>query len=337
MKIQTTFVFGGALALLAPAHAQSPDAMQQIQNSQQQQQTGDLAQQTYSAGQDVPASYAGEVSDVGEQTVIAPGPRPTYFEAVADAQYLHTDNMFLSGYNKQSADELISTAEFSLAPTPYPLWHGSFAPRVGYINQWYNFGLTGDKTDGAFPEKLNNFDFTAEMPYIDMAWARNNWTFDAGFDFTSLISGQTGPEFYREYTPHWGVQKLLPFTGNSSLDIGYEGDVRFGVLNDPAALPVASDYNNRIDQDLMVAYTQKLCSHLMVQPYYSFQYTHFISGGVDRDDFLNTAGLSLYWMFTPQVSARIFASYAAMNTTAHGITDYNQLNEGFGLNLTFRF
>jgi hypothetical protein len=308
-----------------------------MQDTQQQQQANQLAQKTYSAGDTVAESYAGESSDVGEQTVIPSRPRPTYFQCSADIQYLHTDNMFESDYNRQSADELISTAEFALAPTPYDLAGGKFAPQVGYINQWYNFGLTGDKTDGFFPVKLNNYDFTAEMPFLDMAWTKDNWTYDAGFDFTRLISGPSGPEFYREYTPHWGVRKQFDFAWNANLSAGYVGDVRFGVLSNPQFLPVASDYNNRVDQDLLLTYTQQLCQHALLQPYYCFQYTHFIAGGADRDDYLNTAGVALYWVITPQVSARLFASYAARNTTAHNASDYGQLNEGVGLNLTFRF
>jgi hypothetical protein len=337
MKIQTTLLLAGAVALGTSARAQVPDAVQQMDNTQSQQQAGQIAKSSYAPGDSVAESYAGEVSDVGEQTVIRLKPRATHFEFSADVQYLHTDNMFDSDAKQQEADELISTVSFALAPSAYPLEGGDFAPRVGYEQQWYNFGLMGRTTDGFIPTKLNNYDFTAEMPFLDLAWTKNHWTYDAGFNFTRLISGPDGGEFYREYTPHWGVQRLFQINDGASVAVGYEGDFRFGVLNNPAALTVASDYNNRTDQGLFATYTQRLCTHAVLQPFYRFNYTHFLSGGVDRDDYFNSVGAALYWVFTPQISARLFVSFEARNTSAPNASDYRRLDDGVGLNLTFRF
>jgi len=66
-----------------------------------------------------------ETSDVGPQTVLKTKPRHHLFEAMADVQYMYTDNMFLTENHHQKADLLVSTVEFALAPTPYDFAGGT--------------------------------------------------------------------------------------------------------------------------------------------------------------------------------------------------------------------
>lgn len=335
MKIQTLPLLVTLFITAASVRAQIPGAMQQVDNDQQRRQAEQAAKTAYRAGDKVAEAYAGESSDTGEQLVILRRARPTYLEASADVQYLYTDNMFLSEHNRQDADVLVSTVQMALAPMPYDLAGGEFAPRVGYRHQWFDFGLWGAKLDGS-DIKLDAYDFNAQTAFADMKWTRAGWAFDAGFDFTRLLTTSAYNEFYREYVPHWGVQKTFPLNNTAIVSVGYEGDYRFSDFNN-GALPLASDYNDRIDQGVFASLTQTLGSRALLQPYYRFKYTHFTAGGVDRDDCLNSFGVALYWFFTPRVSTRVFANYDLRNSSAAGIAEYSKLDAGVGLNLTFRF
>ena len=334
MKIQTLPVIAGVFLALASARAQVPGAMQQVDSDQQRRQAEQAAKTVYHAGDKVAEAYTGESSDTGEQVVILRRARPTYLEASADVQYLRTDNLFLSEHQRQDVDELVSTIQLALAPTPYDLAGGSFVPRVGYRHQWYDFGLWGAKLDGS-DTKLDTYDFNAQTAFADMRWSRAGWSFDAGLDFTRLLTTSTYNEFYREYVPHWSVQKTLSLSATAAVSFGYEGDYRFGELSHTGLL-VSSDYNDRTDHGLFATYTQTFGRHAMLQPYYRFKYTHF-TADVNRDDTLNSFGVAFYWFFTPQISARAFASYDLRHSSATGISDYEKLDTGVGLNLTFRF
>ena len=334
MKIQTLALIASVAATLVSVHAQVPGAMQQLDGDQQRRQIEQAAKTAYHAGDKVAEAYAGESSDTGDQVVILRKARPTYLEASADVQYLHTDNMFLSEHNKQGADELISTVQIALAPAPYDLAGGKFAPRVGYRHQWYDFGLWGAKLDG-YDTKLNTYDFNAQTAFADMRWTRARWNFDAGFEFTRLLATSDYNEFYRECVPHWGVQRMFPLNDTATISVGYEGDYRFSKLTS-AGLTVASDYNDRTDHGILASYTQTFGKHAVLQPYYRFKYTHF-TADVNRDDCLNSFGVAFYWFFTPRISARAFASYDLRQSSATGIADYRKLDTGMGLNLTFRF
>lgn len=335
MKNPIPSAVAGVLLTLLAARAQVPGAMQQVDNDQQRRQAEQAAKTVYHAGDKVAEAYEGECSDTGEQVVILHQARPTWLEVSADVQYLRTDNMFLSEHSRQEADVLVSTVQLALAPTPYDLGGGKFAPRAGYRHQWFDFGLWGAELDNV-PVKLDTYDFNAQTAFADMRWTRAGWSFDAGFDFTRLLATSTYNEFYTEHTPRWGVQRTFPLSATAAVTVGYEGDYRFSDLNN-AGLFVPSDYNDRTDHGILASYTQTFGRHAMLQPYYRFKYTHFTASDVNRDDTLNSFGVAFYWFFTPQISARVFASYDMRNSSATGISDYRKLDTGAGLNLTFRF
>src|SRR3989442_1789117 len=142
---QLIIILGASLAVgFYEAGAQVPGASRQVDAVQQRRQLEQTAR-SYETGESAPELYAGENADVGPQSILKFKPRKTWFEAMADAQYFHTDNMFLNQHDKIGADVLVSTAQFALAPTPYELGGGRFAPRFGYRHEWFNFGLASDE------------------------------------------------------------------------------------------------------------------------------------------------------------------------------------------------
>ena len=343
MKKLTILLLGAGFALwLNESWAQVPAAVQQSESMQQRRELEQAAQAAES-GEVAPDLFAGESRDVGPQTILKFKPRKAYFEAMADVQYFYTDNMFLAANDQQSADVLVSTVQFALAPTPYGLGDGQFAPRLGFRQEWWDFGLASDKeilvydfaTASLRPAPLNEFNFNVQTVFADGQWRRGNWIFEAGVDFQRLLDAEHDDQFYQEAVPRWGVQRLFPLGERSTLVLGYAGDYRFTDTDLPPPT-FGHDFNNRTDHSVFLTYTLAVCRNALVQPYYRYQYTHF-TAGEKRDDNLNSFGLALYCYFTSYISARAFVGYDIMNTTSALVPDYNQFDGGGGVNVTIRF
>ncbi|HUR46487.1 MAG TPA: hypothetical protein VMZ27_11475 [Candidatus Saccharimonadales bacterium] len=336
-------IIAAGLFLCAATHRAAAQGAIRQSESVEQRRALQESTKKYTGGESAPELYPGETTDVGPQTVLKLAPRKTYFEGIADAQYFRTDNMFLAHDHKDSADVLVSTVQVALAPTAYDLGGGTFAPRIGYRHQWFNYGLISDKKIQAFDfetgmfkqVKLHEFDFNVQTAFIDGRWTRDNWVFDAGFNFRRLLTWPGFDEFYREYVPRWGVQRIFPLDENKAFTIGYEGDYRFTDTARP--LPsFTDDFNDRTDHSLFVAYSQSLCRSAAIQPYYHFQYTRFTQGE-SRNDYLHSFGVALYCSITPQLGVRAFVGYDILDTNSGIAPDYRKLDAGGGLNLTLRF
>ena len=342
MSLKKYFLTGAlGLAASLPAFAQMSTANQQVDSVQQRRQLEQAAQMMIATNA-VPELYTGESSDVGPQSVLQTKPRRTYIEAFADAQYFYTDNMFLANQKKQGANVLVSTVSAALAPTAYDFQEGSLAPRLGFQQQWFNYGLTGPQTVDAYNfsthtfsrVNLNQFDFNAMTIFSDVAWSKQNWTVALGGYYRQLNDAQNTDQFYNEYVPNWAIRYNLFTSDKTAISIGYEGDCR---LTDTANVPPknGSNFNNRVDNSLVVAGSWRLCRYAILQPSYRFQQTHFTTTW--RDDYLNSFALALYIPFNDYVTLRGYVSYDILKTDGFYVDNSDTLNAGVGLNLTVRF
>jgi hypothetical protein len=319
-------MLAGLFAISAPA--QTPGAVEQVDKVQQQR---DRAQAATGGNESAPELYPGESSDVGPQSVLRVKPRRTWFDAQADVQFFYTDNMFLTDANKIDTMVLLSTVQLAIAPTPFEEACGTYAPRVGYRHQWFNFGLDGKEYYPGF--KLSEFDFNVQTVFTDLTWSRENWQAQIGFDYQRLLTSSDYHETYHEYVPRWGVQRTFRLCDRSSLAVGYEGNYRFTEQRNF----YFADLNDRTDQALFATCTYSLCRHAVIQPFYRFKYTQFINyPGPDRHDTLHSFGASLYWLVCPNFNVRFFAGYD-IKCSNLSYVNYNRFDAGGGVNLNFRF
>lgn len=330
-------IIGAALFLLPGARAQLPNASQQVESFQQQNRLEQPLLMT-----NVPALYEGETSDVGPQSVVEIKPRRTWIEASADSQFFYTDNMFLADHDKQGADVLVSTVQAAVAPTPFAFLGGQLAPRLGYQQQWFNFGLANSGTVSSFNANtgtyqnvpLDTFDFSVSTVTGDVAWRRQNWLFTVGADGRWLLDASSYDEFYRECVPRWSLQRDFPLTQNTGIAIGYDGDYRITRTQSPPS-GVGENYNDRTDHSLFIVGSWRLCRYAVLQPFYRLEYSHYTS--LTRDDFLNSFGLTLYCLLSKNIALRGYIGYDDLNTDGAFAQDYEMLNAGGGLNLFIRF
>lgn len=338
MKTKTLIAFGaGLLAGVGIAGAQTPGAINQVENVQLQQHLDQTAQQTFNEGASAPELYPGEDKDVGPQSVLRFKPRQPLFEAMADAQYFYTDNMFLDDQNKISTAVLVSTVEVALTPKPFDLAGGEVAPRLGYRHQWFDYGFDG-KTLPQTGTPLSDYDFNAQTCFADLQWSHGNWKVGAGLDYTRLMSTSDYDQFYQEWLPHWGVQRVFPLNGKAVFSLGYEGNYHFS--DSATAQPPFSQngFDDRTDQMLAATYVQMLGKYAVIQPYYLFKYTYFTQSTTGSPNVcLNSFGLALYWILCPNCNVRAFVGYDIKNSDNSSVPEYHQFDAGGGVNIAFKF
>lgn len=315
------------------AQAQNAAAMDQVGISQQRRSLEQSAELKYETGETAPSLYPGETEDVGPQSVLAVKPRRTLFQGMADIQYYYTDNAFLDHSVRYNSGVMVSTVNFALAPTPYPLWGGLSAPRIGYQSQWFNFFQYAPHD-----QTLGSFDFNSQTVFLDETWTwHNNWQFGVGFDYTRLLTMSDYHEFYSEYTPRWAASYITPIGQKSAFSVGYQGYYHFThapefqfALSQPE-----SNFYDRLDQMLLASFTYAPCEHVVLQPYYTFRYTHFTQT-IHRDDYLNSVGVGAYYQFCKAFTARLFTTFDHRNSNVTQ-AQYNAFSAGVGANATVRF
>jgi len=332
-----------AVSPVLPAAAQLQNTDSQLVDSVQQRQQLEQSAQPMVVT-NVPELYDGESDDVGPQSVLQMKPARTYFEAHGDVQYFHTDNMFLANSGKQGADVLVGTVEAALAPTPYEFAGGQLAPRLGFQEQWFNYGLASSGTVNVYnpynvsapnsTAHLDQFDFNAMTVYTDAAWRRDNWTLSLGADYRRLLDSGSYDEFYKEWVPRWGISRDFLLSDTKMISLGYEGDYR--LTDTPNSFTaVGRNFNDRADNGLSIVGSWRVCQHVILQPYYVFNFTHYTT--IHRNDLLHTFGLALYVPINDQISLRAFATYDNLKTDGYFVQSYQKLDLGGGLNFVYRF
>ena len=327
-KLAGAFAF--ALGLQT-ALAQLPPAVNQAETARQRQETQRLMRSLDERDASAPELYPEESSDVGPQSILRMKERRKYFEAFLDSQYFFTSNMFFQEKDPVDTGVLLSTAQIAFAPPAMELGGGRFSYRAGYRHQWFNYGF--EDHQGV----LNNFDFDAQTVFTAARYqTRNHWVFEAGFEWVRLLGHEPSSanynEFYKDYTPRWSVQKLIPVTEKALIGVGYLGSYHFSEV-DPTPL---KNINDRWDHVLLGTFTYAFNRHWVAQPYYRFQFTDYTHNR-GRKDFLHTFGLGLNYFFTDTFGVRAFASYDLRESNDPLAADYRKLDAGMGLNLTLRF
>ena len=311
-----------------PLFAQAPPAVQQLDDNRRSREQQSLM--STEASLRAPELYAGEDEDVGPQRILKFKPTRTYVEAIADSQYYFTDNTFLTDRAKTSTAIAVNTIQLALAPSPYELSSGAFAPVVGFRSQWYNYGLDGRSGN------LDRLNFNAQTILGGAHYIfKQNWRASLTFDYTRLLNQHSYHEFYTEYVPAIGLQRSFPL--NEKMAISAEWRTAYHISSvDPAP---RRDINDRLDSSLTLSLNTLIIPKLVVSQYYQFTHYYYsrTAFGEDRNDFLNSIGLSLAYYFNPKISARLFAGADFKQSDDSRAQEYQKLDAGINLTVNFRF
>jgi hypothetical protein len=347
--------FALGLALTATAFsttAQNNPAVTQTEAVRQQREARTLLDDL-GPGDEVPALYADENEDFGPQAVLRKQ-KHRWFRASVDSQMFYTDNMFFRKDGDVDAGVLVNTGEAALMTPPCITRFASYRAEVGYRHQFFNY--FGEDEPVSFGPAIvgpllhrDDFDFQSSTAFANLLAQTKHYQFRAGFDYTRLISNEElepvrgeDEEFYREYVPRWSVQRNFRLCNWSQFSVAYLGAYHF--TDEDPILPFFpgedgfQDRSSRWEHAAVAALSVALPHNFVAQPYYRFQYTDFDSLPLHQSltEFLHTAGVGLGWYPCENFSARVFANYNWNESDVRG-REYEQLNVGGGVNLTFRF
>jgi hypothetical protein len=318
-----SLVFAGLISLRA-----QPAAVQQLENTRQIEQQQTILPQI-AAGTNAPELYPGENEDVGPQRILRVAPPRKYFDALVDSQVFYTDDAnFASDPSRIGSAVFVNTIQMAFAPTPYQFGPGKFAPSIGAISQWYNYSS----------DRMTSLDFNAQTLFLSGRYALDKWQFGLGASYTRLVNQAGYKQSYREFLPTFGVERFFPITDKLLLSIGDQVDYHFSKV--PMIFGSRTDINDRFDNDVNVALSWQVNRHLVVQPYYRFQYSHYdydTKLDSDRDDLLNTFGVTVAYYFNKYVSLRTFFNYNCKQTDDPLAPRYHELDGGIGASLDIKF
>jgi hypothetical protein len=326
MKLNRAFglallIFTGIFSL----HAQ-PVNVQQFQNVQQAQQ---LQQPLSNFTTNAPEIYPGEDADTGPQRILRRAPRPDYFNVFFDSQVFYSDNAnFADGSAIISSSVFVNTVQAAFAPPEFELGPGKFAAAIGYASQWYNYGNN----------QMSSLDFDAQTAFVSGKYTLGNWQFGLGGNYTRLLSQPDYAQTYSEWLPALTVQRIFPVNDNLLVVISDQVDYHFTSV--PQGTATSTEINNRFDEAVSLTVSWEIMRHLNLQPYYRFQYSNYRYNTLstsDRNDYLNSFGVTLAYYFNKNISVRTFFNYNVKQSDDPETPAYHEYNGGVGANLNFNF
>jgi hypothetical protein len=321
--VTLAFVPCGILSL----HAQ-PAAIEQLQNNQISRQLQAPPPQL-AAGTNAPELYPGENVDVGPQRILRQNPRLTYFDVLFDSQAFYSDN---ANYSQQPGAVgswvYVNTVQAAFTTPVASLGPGKVAGVLGLASQWYNYGN----------DSISSLDFNAETLFISGKYTVGNWLIGVGLNGTRLVDQGDYNETYREFMPNLGVQRVIPLNKNMFFAVGDLLDYHLTEVPSVAGSP--ADINDRFDNIASLTFTWQATPHLLVQPYYRFQYSYYQHNALatsDRNDYIQSFGLTAAYYFNQKVSLRAFYNYNRRQTSDPYTPAYREMNGGLGLTLDIKF
>jgi hypothetical protein len=321
-------ILGVMLSGLFSLHAQ-PAAVQQFQNIQlsQQQQT---ILTNLTVGRAAPELYQGENTDVGPQRILRLNPRPLYFGVLLDSQGFYTDNAnYAQDPNVIGSFVFVNTLQATVTPPALKLGDGKISATLGVASQWYNYENP----------RVSSLDFDAQTIYLIAQYNLGKWQFGLGADYTRLVNQpHYDTETYHEFLPLLTIQRVFPVTDNLLIALGNQADYHFS--DTPATLGSRTDINDRFDDIASVTVSWQIVPHLIFQPYYRLEFSHYLYNTFatdDRNDYLQTAGVTLVYNFNSVASVRAFFTYNRKQTNDQFSPAYLEYGGGLGLSLNFKF
>jgi hypothetical protein len=322
-------------------------AIQQLQNSQMQMQ---LPQSDLHVGTNAPELYTGENEDIGPQYILRVNNQRAHrnlFDATLDSQVFYTDDANYAGHSSRIGSAVfVNTVQGAIAPDPFTLGPGKFAPAVGFSSQWYDYSSRA----------MMPLDFFAETAFVNLRYLfGNNWQITAGANYTRLINqgvqnhqvGTNSPhgqyETYREWLPNISLQRGFAINDHLALIVGDVVDYHLTHVQSIAGS--RDDVNDHLDDSVFITVNWQITSHLAVQPFYRFQYSYYRFDARsdsppyqnDRSDWLNSVGLNVAYNFNAYASLRLYCSYNSKGTTDPLTPAYDELNGGVGATLDIKF
>jgi len=318
------FLPAGILSL----HAQ-PAAIQQLQNDQITRELQTPLPSVLLNSTNAPELYPGENTDVGPQRILRRNVPKTYFDVLFDSQFFYSENAnFAQQPYAISSPVFVNTVQAVFTTPVKEFGPGKIAGAIGLASQWYNYG----------DNRLEALDFNAETVFVSGKYTIGKWQIGAGINLTRLVNQENYDETYREFMPNLGVQRVIPLNDRMFFAVGDLVD--YHLTEVPSVAGSATDINDRFDNIASVTFTWQPTHHLIIQPYYRFQYSYYQHDTLetgDRNDYLQSLGLTAAYYFNSKVSVRAFYNYNRKQSSDAYTPAYLEMNGGVGVTLDIKF
>lgn len=304
-----------------------PAAVQQIQNSRITQPSPLFPE--LSAGTNAPEMYQGENADVGPQRILRLTPRHKYFNLLLDSQVFYTDNAnFAPTQQKIGSTVFVNTAQAIFSPRDWALAEGKISTAVGIASQWYNYEN----------DQMSPLDFNAQTAFGGAKYTYGKWLLALDMSYTRLVNQSDYYLTYQELLPAFTVQRFFPI--NDTMLITLSDQVDYHFTDEPTTFATYTEVNNRLDNILSLAFTWQMAPNLYLQPAYRFVFTNYRYNTLqdsDRNDYLNSVGLSLAYYFNQNFSVRTFFNYNAKCSDDPYAAAYHETDGGLGASVNILF
>jgi len=303
------------------------------------------------AGTNAPELYTGENEDIGPQYVLRENNQKTrrnLFDVTLDSQVFYSDDANYAAHSSRIGSAVfVNTVQGAIAPDAFNLGPGKFAPSAGISSQWYNYSSRA----------MMPLDFFAETAFANLRYLfGKNWQLTAGANYTRLINqgvqnhqvGTNSPhgqyETYREWLPNVSLQRGFAVNDHLVAIVGDVVDYHFTHVQ--SVFGQRDDINDHLDDSIFVTLNWQVARHLIIQPFYRFQYSYYRFDTAsadpsvspkDRNDYLNTIGINVVYSFNSYASLRLFCDYNTKTSTDPFTPAYDELNGGLGATLDIRF
>jgi len=205
---------------------------------------------------------------------------------------------------------------------------------AGGISQWYNYGN----------HQMSSLDFNAQTLFTSARYSWNNWQVSLGFSYTRLLEQEHYDQTYQEYLPVLAVQRISPINEKLIVAVGSQLDYHFTDVP-PYTIAInasrgSSEINNRLDDITSLTLSWQVTRHLFLQPNYRFQYSNYRYNTLqnsDRNDYLNSVGVTLAYYLNEHISLRTFFNYNIKQSDDPYTPEYHEYNGGLGGTLNFSF
>lgn len=328
MKLTRAFVVIFPLAAFTiPAYAQPVTVQQLYLNQNNAQQTSLLGMH---AGTNAPETYQGENTDVGPQRILRFNPRPKWFAVLLDSEIYYTDNANFA-WKPQSIGSAVylNTVQVALTPPPLMVGSGKLNAFAGFSSQWFNYN----------DRAMAPLDFNAETILTGLKYSAGKWQANAGLNYTRLLSQPNDySETYNEFFPAASLQRFIVFNDTMLLAVGDQID--YHITHVPTVFSQPGDINDHLDDVVFLTFNWQITRKFSFQPFYRFQYSYYPKDTLDasyRNDYLNSAGVTLIYTFNQYFSARAFFNYNNKLSDDPNTPEYNEWNSGIGGALDFKF
>ncbi len=185
---------------------------------------------------------------------------------------------------------------------------------------------------------MSDLDFDAQTAFVSGRYTLNNWQIGIGGNYTRLLDQSDYAQTYSEWLPVLTVQRIFPINDNFLFVIGNQVDYHFTSV--PETFGTSAEINNRFDDAISLIVSWQATRHLNFQPYYRFQYSNYrydTLQSTDRNDYLNSWGITVTYYFNQNFSVRTFFNYNIKQSDDPYTPEYHEYNGGVGGAANFSF